>query len=83
MFGDLEDKSSEVSKLHADPRAYALLGELNIHPRTRYLARVRNPHPALEEKLLKHHHGGDHGHDHEHEEKHEEGKPAPAEPAHS
>ena len=85
VFGDLEDTESQVSKLHADPRAYSLLGELNVLPRTRYLARVRNPHPSLEVALLKPHHGGGHDHDHghEHDEKHEEGKPAKAEPAHS
>jgi hypothetical protein len=27
-----------------------LLAELNIKPRTYYLARIRNPHPALAEK---------------------------------
>lgn len=48
VFGDLADPQSEVAKLHRSPRAYALLGELNIKPRTKYLARVRNPHPALE-----------------------------------
>jgi molybdopterin-containing oxidoreductase family iron-sulfur binding subunit len=85
VFGDLADKDSEVSKQHADDRAYAVLGELNVHPRTRYLARVRNPHPALAVPRLKGHHGGEHGHghDHEHHEKHEEGQPAKAEPAHS
>lgn len=43
VFGDLNDPDSRVRKLHADPRAYALLAELNIKPRTAYLARLRNP----------------------------------------
>ncbi|MEB2310596.1 MAG: TAT-variant-translocated molybdopterin oxidoreductase [Sorangiineae bacterium] len=47
VFGDLNDKASEVAKLQAGPRAYALLEELNTRPRTLYLARVRNPHPEL------------------------------------
>lgn len=47
QFGDLSDSRSQVSRLHDDDRAYALLSELNIKPRTRYLARVRNPHPKL------------------------------------
>ena len=46
-FGDLADPDSRVSRLHADPRAYAMLAELNIKPRTVYLARIRNPHPDL------------------------------------
>ena len=46
-FGDLADPDSRVSRLHADSRAYAMLAELNIKPRTVYLARIRNPHPNL------------------------------------
>ena len=38
---------SDVAKAHANPRAYAMLEDLNNRPRTKYLARVRNPHPAL------------------------------------
>ncbi len=41
-FGDLNDPDSEVSKAQNDDRAYAMLEETNIKPRTRYLARVRN-----------------------------------------
>ncbi len=47
VFGDLNDKASEVKKRHDDPRSYALLGELNVKPRTAYLAKVKNPHPDL------------------------------------
>ena len=49
VFGDLNDPSSRVSKLHALARSYGLLNpELNTKPRTRYLARVRNPAPGLD-----------------------------------
>ncbi len=37
-FGDLHDKSSAVAAARADTRNYALLGELNVRPRTSYLA---------------------------------------------
>jgi Fe-S-cluster-containing dehydrogenase component len=39
-FGDLADTHSSVSRLHALPRAYALLAELDTRPRVRYLGRV-------------------------------------------
>jgi len=41
-FGDLNDSSSAVAKLREDARAYATLAELNIRPRTQYLARLSN-----------------------------------------
>lgn len=52
-FGDLADPTSRVAKLHelrggeGDPRSYALLPTMYTKPRTRYLARVRNPNPRL------------------------------------
>jgi len=46
-FGDLHNADSDVAKAHANPRAYAMLKDLNNRPRTKYLARVRNPHLAL------------------------------------
>ena len=47
VFGSLNDASSKVSQLHADPRRYDLLHELGTRPRTVYLAKVRNPNPEL------------------------------------
>ncbi|HTW22212.1 MAG TPA: TAT-variant-translocated molybdopterin oxidoreductase [Candidatus Baltobacteraceae bacterium] len=47
IFGDINDKSSRVSKLKAQTRDYGLLEELNTRPRTTYLARVRNPNPEI------------------------------------
>jgi MoCo/4Fe-4S cofactor protein with predicted Tat translocation signal len=46
-FGDLNLEGSQVAKDHASPRAYAMLGELNIKPRTLFLAKVTNPNPVL------------------------------------
>jgi len=42
IFGDLNDKTSRVYQSQHDPRAYAVLEELNIKPRTLYLSRIRN-----------------------------------------
>jgi len=47
IFGDINDKSSRVSKLKAQKRDYGLLEELNTRPRTTYLARVKNPNPEM------------------------------------
>ena len=47
VFGNLNDKQSEVSKLKQSPLNYSLLGELNTKPRSTHLARLRNPHPDL------------------------------------
>ena len=47
-FGDLNDKGSRVAKRLESPRMYRLLEELNIKPRVSYLARIKNPNPALE-----------------------------------
>lgn len=41
-FGDLNDKDSAVSQAHQDDRAYSMLEETNIKPRTRFLAKIRN-----------------------------------------
>ena len=67
-FGNIDDPESKVAKKQADPRAYGILEQLNIKPRTEYLARVRNPHPRLmtsqqieDLATIKSHHGhGDH-----------------------
>jgi len=52
VFGDLNDKQSAVAKAHRDDRSYGMLAELNTKPRTKYLARIRNPHPWLAEASL-------------------------------
>jgi molybdopterin-containing oxidoreductase family iron-sulfur binding subunit len=40
VFGDLNDPSSRVAALAADPRAYHVLAGLNTKPGVSYLARV-------------------------------------------
>jgi molybdopterin-containing oxidoreductase family iron-sulfur binding subunit len=60
VFGDLNDKGSQAAKLRAEPRTYQALGELNVRPRTTYLAAVSNPNPALAPAAPQHG-AGDHG----------------------
>jgi len=48
VFGDLKDPRSRVSRLHAHPRSYGILGALDTRPRNLYMARLRNPSPEAE-----------------------------------
>jgi molybdopterin-containing oxidoreductase family iron-sulfur binding subunit len=54
VFGDLNDPGSRVTLAKQSPLDFSLLEELGTRPRTTYLGRVRNPNPALRERL-----GGD------------------------
>ncbi|MDQ3633421.1 MAG: TAT-variant-translocated molybdopterin oxidoreductase [Acidobacteriota bacterium] len=48
IFGDHNDRNSQVTKSKMDHRNYALLNEeLNTQPRTTYLASVRNQNKAM------------------------------------
>lgn len=47
VFGNLNDTTSRVATLRAEPHNFAMLGELNARPRTTYLAKIDNPHPEL------------------------------------
>ena len=42
-FGDLADSDSQVSRTQKSHRAYKMLAELNVKPRTSFLAKLRNP----------------------------------------
>ncbi|PYK99946.1 MAG: hypothetical protein DME19_06845 [Verrucomicrobia bacterium] len=47
VFGDVSDPESQVAKLKAQDRDYTVLEFLLTKPRVTYLARVRNPNPAM------------------------------------
>jgi molybdopterin-containing oxidoreductase family iron-sulfur binding subunit len=43
VFGNLNDENSQVSKLRRNPRAYSVLEDLNTEPRSKHMAKLRNP----------------------------------------
>ncbi len=47
VFGDLNDPESNVTRLSRLDRRYALLAEIGTQPRTTFLAKIRNPNPAM------------------------------------
>jgi molybdopterin-containing oxidoreductase family iron-sulfur binding subunit len=47
QFGNILDDQSQVFADRANPRNYGMLDQLNIGPRTTYLARINNPHVRL------------------------------------
>ncbi len=74
VFGDLTDKQSRVYRQQSDPRRYDLLEELNVKPRTVYLARLRNVPELLmtrvqahPKEIEAHHDEHSHGDGHSHE----------------
>lgn len=48
VFGDINNKGSEVVKAKGRDRDYIVLSELNLKNRTSYLAKISNPNPELE-----------------------------------
>ncbi len=49
-FGDLTDEKSVVSIQKSKDRNYVMLEELNVRPRTSYLAKIRNPNREIREQ---------------------------------
>jgi len=50
-FGNIKDPNSQVSQVKASDRDYTVLEFLLTKPRATYLARVRNPNPAMPDAL--------------------------------
>ena len=69
VFGNLNDAESRVAKLRQNPRSYEVLEEYLLRTRTRYMARIRNPHPTLAESSGAAHDSHD-GHDEHHKDAH-------------
>lgn len=47
VFGDLNNAESNVARLAQLDRRYKLLAEVGTQPRTTFLAKIRNPNPAM------------------------------------
>jgi Fe-S-cluster-containing dehydrogenase component/anaerobic selenocysteine-containing dehydrogenase len=47
VFGNINDAKSKVAQQKKSERNYEVLSELNIRPRTTYLAKLSNPHSEL------------------------------------
>jgi MoCo/4Fe-4S cofactor protein with predicted Tat translocation signal len=62
VFGDQNNPEWEVSKWKADPLNYGLIEDINTRPRTTYLAKLRNPNPALAALEKNPAEGAEHGH---------------------
>ena len=51
IFGNINDRTSEVAKLKSESRTYGVLADINTRPRTTYLAGVLNINEGLAKAL--------------------------------
>ena len=54
VFGNINEKESQVSKLRALERSYQVIADINTRPRTTYVAEVLNLNQELEETPVEH-----------------------------
>jgi molybdopterin-containing oxidoreductase family iron-sulfur binding subunit len=47
VFGNILDQESALMKAKAREQDYAVLGYLNVRPRTTYSGKLRNPNPKM------------------------------------
>ncbi len=47
IFGDVNDKNSEIHKLFDNERSYVLLEEYNVQPSVSYMTKIRNVEEAI------------------------------------
>ena len=50
VFGDLNDKNSEIAKLYANDRSYHVLEELGVKPSVQYMTKIRNKKATTNQK---------------------------------
>lgn len=51
-FGDLTDEQATVTQMKRNERNFLMLEELNVRPRTSYIAKLTNPNPALVDNTM-------------------------------
>ena len=51
IFGNINDKTSQVAKIKTDERTYGVLEDINTRPRTTYVAGVLNINEDLAKSL--------------------------------
>lgn len=56
VFGDRNDKSSEVAKLYADERTFGVIEEIHTMPNVLYLTQVRNRDEAKNYEIIDYYH---------------------------